>query len=256
MKIQIASDLHTEFGPVVLAATDADVIVLAGDIGIGVAAIEWAADLSQRHGKPVVFVAGNHEFYHGEYTSTLDAMRRLALARSVVFLENDTWVSGGVRFLGATFWTDYAVNVQTPPDLARWIAGKSLADHDVIRFKGRRFLPDDAYHLHRQSVAWLENQLSSRAAERTVVVTHHGPSRLCEHPGFGMNDIAPCFYSDRADLVRQADLWIFGHTHANLDIDLKSRRIDPKPGRLVSNQKGYPGERVPGGFDPGLVIKV
>lgn len=250
MKIQIASDLHTEFGLGIesIANTDADLIVLAGDIGIGVAAIRWAADLSQRHGKPVLFVAGNHEFYHGEYRRTLDAMREASLDLSVVFLEKDAWTLGDIRFLGTTLWTDYAVNVQTPPDLARWIAGKSLADHDLIRFEGHRFLPDDAYRLHRESVAWLESRLAP-PCRTTVVVTHHGPSGLCEHPGFGMNDIAPCFYSERTNLVRRADAWVFGHTHANIDIDLA-------PGRLVSNQRGYPSERVPGGFDPGLVIEV
>lgn len=250
MKIQIASDLHTEHkrrSPK-LDMTDADVIVLAGDIGVGVPAIDWAADLSQAHGKPVIFVAGNHEFYHSDYRVTLDALREAAVSRNVLFLEQDMVVLGGVRFLGTTLWTDYACNVQVPPDLARWIADKNLADHEVVRFEGRRFRPEDAYRLHRQATAWLLAQLE-QSPNPTVVVTHHGPSLLCEHPQFGMNDIAPCFYSERTDLVQQADLWIYGHTHANVDIELD-------PGRLVSNQLGYPHEPVPGGFDPAYVIEL
>jgi hypothetical protein len=35
MKLHILSDLHTEFGDFNPPATDADVIVLAGDIGVG-----------------------------------------------------------------------------------------------------------------------------------------------------------------------------------------------------------------------------
>ncbi len=250
MKIQIASDLHTEHSQHTpkLMVTDADLIVLAGDIGSGVFGIQWAADLAQAHGKPVLYVAGNHEFYFQEYAPALEAMRTEALRWGVQFLEQDTVVIKGVRFLGTTLWTDYACNVQMPQDLACWVAGRSLADHEVISFEGRTFRPQDALRLHRASVAWLETQLSI-AAPPTVVITHHGPSLLCEHPHFGMNDIAPCFYSERTDLVHQADLWVFGHTHANLDITLD-------PGRLVSNQLGYPGEHIPGGFDPGLVVTV
>ena len=35
MKIHLLSDLHTEFAPFQPPATDADVIVLAGDVGVG-----------------------------------------------------------------------------------------------------------------------------------------------------------------------------------------------------------------------------
>lgn len=250
MKIQIASDLHTEHGhhSPWLASTDADVLVLAGDIGIGTHGLDWAADLSQEHGKPVLYVAGNHEFYHHEYRHTLAALRETAQRRGVLFLEQDAVVIGGVRFLGTTLWTDYACNVQMPPDLARWTANRQLADHELIRYGDETFTPDDAYRLHRAAVTWLETQLKQPAGP-TVVITHHGPSLLCEHPHFGMNEIAPCFYSERTELVQQADLWVFGHTHANIDIALE-------PGRLVSNQLGYPYERVPGGFNPACVLEL
>ena len=42
MKIQILSDLHLEFEDMKLPKTDADIIVLAGDIHSGIKGIQWA----------------------------------------------------------------------------------------------------------------------------------------------------------------------------------------------------------------------
>ncbi len=43
MKLQILSDLHTEFSNFDPPEIDADVVGLAGDIGVGTGGIEWAA---------------------------------------------------------------------------------------------------------------------------------------------------------------------------------------------------------------------
>ena len=60
MKLQILSDIHLEFGPFKIPKTDADVIILAGDIHIGTAAVDWIKSQTK---KPVLYVAGNHEYY-------------------------------------------------------------------------------------------------------------------------------------------------------------------------------------------------
>ncbi len=68
MKIQILSDLHLEMlidrSKAKIEETDADVVVLAGDIGDADWVVEWAGQQAQRMGKPVVFVPGNHEYYY------------------------------------------------------------------------------------------------------------------------------------------------------------------------------------------------
>ena len=66
LKIQFFSDIHLEFGNFDIPATDADVIVAAGDIGVGLHGIEW---LQQRK-KPIVYLAGNHEYYGGDLVHT------------------------------------------------------------------------------------------------------------------------------------------------------------------------------------------
>jgi predicted phosphodiesterase len=61
MKIRLLSDLHLEFQDWVPPKSDADVIVLAGDIHPGVRGVEWARRSFPM--SPVVYVPGNHEFY-------------------------------------------------------------------------------------------------------------------------------------------------------------------------------------------------
>jgi hypothetical protein len=47
MRLHILSDLHLEFGGLEIDAPVADVIVLAGDIGIGVRGLGWARKSSR-----------------------------------------------------------------------------------------------------------------------------------------------------------------------------------------------------------------
>ena len=115
MKLWILSDLHFEANGDHLwevdasrIPNDADVCVLAGDIaGSHVESLKWAnSEIAWR--MPVVYVAGNHEFYGGRYGRRLDAGRAYAEdLPDVHFLENNNVVLGGVRFLGATLWTDF-----------------------------------------------------------------------------------------------------------------------------------------------------
>jgi predicted phosphodiesterase len=89
MKLYILSDLHCEFAhfePDPMAVARADVVVLAGDIDVGVAGIEWAAQAFKA--KPVVYVCGNHEFYGHHWEDTLVRMRAAADRCGVYFLED------------------------------------------------------------------------------------------------------------------------------------------------------------------------
>jgi predicted phosphodiesterase len=65
VKIQTLSDLHIEFQPFQLIETDADVIVLAGDIHVGEKGVKWA--IANIPNKPVIYVLGNHEYYGHAY---------------------------------------------------------------------------------------------------------------------------------------------------------------------------------------------
>ena len=71
MKLVIYYDLHTEhliFKPP--TDLDADVIILAGEIHPpGHTTPKWARRDSVFSDRPVIYVAGNHEFYLSEYLS-------------------------------------------------------------------------------------------------------------------------------------------------------------------------------------------
>lgn len=250
MKLLLLSDLHNEFfrpKPVPpIEATGADVIVLAGDIDTGTQGLAWAASEAGRLGKPVIYVAGNHEYYRYDISLTAEMRAFAAQHEGLYFLENDEWVPGGVRFLGCTLWTDY--RAVGDPALAMPEVQRRLNDHHLIKYGERLFSPEDALALHRQSRTWLEARLAQPFAGRTVVITHHGPSLLCKHPRFPMDVFGTAFLSDLDDLVEQADLWCFGHTHANLDTQVGKCR-------LVSNQRGYENEAM-WDYDPVRVVEV
>ena len=105
MKILILSDLHLEFAQLPLMPTQADVVVLAGEIWKNDNGIYWAR--STWPDKELVYVAGNHEFYGREREYVLANLRAAAEETGVHFLDNTEVVIRGVRFLGTTLWTDF-----------------------------------------------------------------------------------------------------------------------------------------------------
>ena len=103
MKIALLSDLHLSVQPLDLPQTNADVVVLAGDLQRPAQGMAWARQFSQ----PTLYVAGNHEFYGSDLVSTMASLRTEAQGSQVRVLERDEWRHGGVRFLACTLWSDY-----------------------------------------------------------------------------------------------------------------------------------------------------
>lgn len=233
-----------------LSKTEADLIVLAGDISIGIRGIEFALHLSKSHNKPVIYIAGNHEFYHHDYSALLSEMRAMAKYQdNVHFLECDELIIEGVRFLGTTFWTDYLGNGSTNKKSNMSILNQALADHKLITKDSRPFTPDDACLIHMRSKVWLTTKLAESFNGKTIVITHHAPSLCCQHPFFDDQVIATGFLSNCDALVDKADVWIYGHSHSNIDTKIGSCR-------LVSNQAGYPYERLPMPFRPEWLLDI
>lgn len=239
MRILVLSDLHLEHAPFDPPAFEGDVVVLAGDIRNGVEALRWARTAFPRH--PIVQIAGNHEFYDGEYDETLSRMREAAPALGIHFLENDAVTIDGVRFLGCTLWTDFRV-FEAPGRAMRIDAAaamdanrRMLADFFAIRIgsDGRRFAPEDAVALHQRSRAWLAAELARARRGPTVVVSHHLPSWRSVHPEYAAWVTNAGFASDLDALVDRSDLWIHGHTHT-------AQAYPAGRSRVVCNPRGYP----------------
>jgi len=251
MKIRVLSDLHLEFHDWNPPPAPADVVVLAGDIHVGSGGIEWGRRrFPDAH---IIYVPGNHEFYGSEMHAMLAQLRATAKANDVHFLDGDRIEIDGVRFLGATLWTDFAIYGSDPHTLERAMQLAALGMHDyrIIRFgDDRKLAPSDTREIHRTQRAWLAEQLALPFGGATVVVTHHLPHRQSIHRRYANDSLNPGFASDLADLVRApVSLWIHGHTHESLDY-----RIDQT--RVVCNPRGYIPHEPNLAFDPIGVFEV
>ena len=132
MKLHILSDLHLEMVKPPyswrIPETEADVVVLAGDIGVGLSGVKWAVREAERLQKCAVYVPGNHEYY-GERLSVVEKMRAVARGSRVHILDLDEVMLEGVRFLGATLWTDYLAFGRDHRPEAMDQAARLLNDH-------------------------------------------------------------------------------------------------------------------------------
>ena len=262
MRIQLASDLHLEFlarklpsQRLVEVTSAADVLVLAGDIGQGTQALELFADLSI----PVIYVAGNHEFYGREWAQTRAELRAMARAKNIHFLDNDEVVIDGVRFLGTTLWTDFRLP-GTLQSVAMEAVQLGLMDYRLITTSAGPLQASETLADHERSRAWLSDRLATTFAGPTVVITHHGPHPLSIHPRFSGNALNPGFVSDLTPLVEQATLWLHGHVHDSFDYRVGKCRVVANPAGYVLNLN----EATAGAalrlensvFDPALVLEV
>jgi hypothetical protein len=253
VRLQVLSDLHLERGGGPPPVADADVLVLAGDIGPGVAGLRAAAAWWREH--PIVYVSGNHEPYGHGLPNLTGRLRTAASAFGgrVHVLERDEALIGDVRFLGCTLWSDFEVGGAGERDRAMAICGDILNDYEHIAWTpvARPLRPDDTLRLHRASRRWLEHRLGLPHDGPTVVVTHHAPLPPRDRPTDALwRAVAGAFVSDLTGLMGddRIAVWIHGHTHRRVDVAVRGTRV-------VSNPRGYPHEPVEG-FDPRLVLEV
>jgi len=248
MRLHILGDLHLEFAPVNIPPTDANVVVLAGDIHLGRAGRRWAR--GQFRGKPVIYVLGNHEFYRHSLPELTETLKRETDGSDVHLLENRAVEIEGYTFLGCTLWTDFQLSPD--PDAAMRAAEEIMSDYSIIEFgPERRVLrAQDTARLHAESVAWLQSSLLNCDRTSTIVVTHHAPSPRSEAPYHANSPLKPAFASKLDSLIEQSGvpLWIHGHTHYNVNYKIGSTRV-------LTNQRGYP-DQLCKGFDPSLVVEI
>lgn len=170
MKIHLLSDLHNEFDRFTPEELEADVVILAGDIDVKTRGVEWA---KKAFAGPILYVPGNHEYYGGHLTRTLEKLRAAPDERGHV-LDGDEVVIAGVRFLGATMWTDFSATRN--PRIASFTAQNGLNDFKQIRTEDfRRIRPADLIEQSVKTRYWLRAKLVEPFDGPTVVITHHAP---------------------------------------------------------------------------------
>jgi predicted phosphohydrolase len=208
----------------------------------------------RRHldGRPVLFVAGNHEFYGHSLPGLTGRLRDAARGTGINVLENDELVLEGVRFLGCSLWSDFDLAGAENRANTMRICERLVNDYKRIRASDpdRPLRAQDTRDLHLASRAWLTERLATAHDGPTVVITHHAPLVRQRPDNSLMAAVGGAFASDLSGLMDAAavDLWIFGHIHRALDTQVNGTRV-------LSNQRGYPHEPV-AGFDPAMVVEL
>ena len=271
MKITVASDLHLEFGDIDLENNeDATVLILSGDICV-------AADLDMRDRRQtemgfarrrseqfheffercaakfphVIYVMGNHEYYHSDFATALNEMRRkLAHLTNLYILEREVKVIDDVTFIGGTLWTD----MNNLDSLTLYHMRTMMNDFRVItnsttpvnfrtqegEFKTRvgKFMPEDAVTEHVKMKQYIQSVVDGNHDTKYVVVGHHAPSRRSTHAKYAHDTIMNGGYSSDLDEFiedhPQIKLWTHGHTHHPFDYVVGGTRV-------VCNPRGYEG---------------
>jgi predicted phosphodiesterase len=279
MKIAVASDVHLEFGQLELVNTEgADVLILSGDICI-------ARDLDNRdvhnllgeHTKNhryhtffescatqfphVIYIAGNHEHYHGDYATTVPRLKeKLSYLANLHVMEKESITIDDVTFVCGTLWTD--MNRQDPITLSHivgvmndfriiknsnemvsyksYLPDPENPDKDVLKFHERpaTFTPMDTVNDHNAMLTVIREAVAANPAGKFVVVGHHSPSRISTHPRYQEEVIVNGAYSsDLSELMLdhpQIRAWTHGHTHHEFDYMIGTCRV-------ICNPRGYIG---------------
>jgi len=254
MRLLIYSDLHLEFPEAIKHfrvpdGLDFDAVLLAGDIHKQADGIAWAATHEAFKGKRIVYVMGNHEAYHASLPGLIEEMRRSAGELGVIFLADDEYIDeeDGVRFIGTTLWTDFALYGAEKTESCMQVASGCMPDFKVIRVDTpstghqedvaaqvpRALQPRDTVAYFQRSTRWLKKKLAAPFVGKTVVVTHHLPSSALVAERYRNDPVSAAFASRLDNLAKKADLWVAGHTHDSFDIHIGKCRV-------VVNPRGYP----------------
>lgn len=260
---------------------DFDAIIVAGGVSTCLeASLRWLAHaLDGRHGsRPVILVPGAHEFWNGRpKAETLRRGRALAADLGIALLSDavvrlDDGHGGGVHVVGATLWSDWALNGPPKATNARAYARYYHADCKRISLGlDTPYLPHDAAGAHARSRAFIEDVLSSVVVQasgfgvspvaliqdavpgdRAVVVTHHAPTgrSLPDHLFETCDEWVPASLASDLEGIMGAwgapRIWIHGHVPRAVDIRIGKTRV-------VANPRCT--ERGAAPFDPTLIVE-
>jgi DNA repair exonuclease SbcCD nuclease subunit len=265
MIVALASDLHLEFQDINLRNTEnAEVLILSGDIMIAEDLHDHPEvhpmdpinipNLGRRQSVAlrfrdflkrcsfqfphVIYIAGNHEFYHGRWKASLDHLREeCAKFPNVYFLENDIKVINEVSFIGATLWTD--CNKGDP--LTMHALTDMMNDFRIIRNDEHGYTklrPAHIMHRHQQTLSYLKAVLPDMKDKKVVFVGHHTPSYQSIHDRYKKDYLMNGgYHSDLSEFILDhpgIKLWTHGHTHEPFDYMIGTTRV-------VCNPRGYAG---------------
>lgn len=238
MKILVVSDLHFEFHQddgkdFLRRLVDADVIVIAGDL-CPRSILAYSLDLFLRRYPKVIFVSGNHEFYHSSFEDVRTTLSWMtATYENLYVLDNTVEEIDGIRFVGTTMWTRKTSYIH--------LYEPNIADFSVIENSQQIYVENE------KALTFLNDNVQ----ENDVVVTHHLPTQESIAWKFKRSILNCFFLCDVQELIerRKPKLWIHGHTHASCDYEIG-------PTRVVCNPYGYVPSAINRKFKTNLIIEL
>lgn len=263
MKIALCSDLHLEFGDLDLKNDEnADVLILSGDIliadvlhrfapvgptvgpeskqyALSVRFRDFLKNCSDRFSQ-VVYVAGNHEFYHGKWNQSLQTLRdECAQYPNINFLENNVFIQDDITFIGGTLWTDLnGMDPLTEYHLQQCMNDYRQITHDRLDGEYSRLIPANTYFRHKRTLEYISTFVEGKHDQKFVVVGHHCPSKKSTKPGYENDYLINGGYSSNLEEFimdrPQIKAWTHGHTHEPFDYMIGETRI-------LCNPRGYAG---------------
>jgi 3',5'-cyclic AMP phosphodiesterase CpdA len=275
----VASDLHGDFtrNRIDEMAVECDVHLILGD---GAAPLTHALPMIReaiKDSAPVVYVPGNHDFYHTALhpqsflQDELARGRELGDSLGIKVLSNDVLIVGTARILGTTLWTDFMAGTA---DMSRkqkmalsqkgWYGDERYdnarkdyhEDFRQVRFGApgskNRFTPSQWLALHDEAMAFLRTELAKDWDGETIVGSHMAPHPNSLMPGHHNHDWLYATTDIDGEMFEKIDLFCHAHIHASRDYEIDGCRV-------LCNPRGYPNKD--GSFenpqwDPKLVIDV
>lgn len=249
MKIRVYSDIHQEvkdifniplFEIAKLPDEEDHVLVLAGDYFS-------FRDLKHNHFKEniiglskrfkhIVYVFGNHEYYNGKIggiynQKNINAIQELANNISVLSRHSPSVVIDGVKFIGATLWTDFggkelpSISIKDTMNDFKYIKS---AHSGFSKYKPKHWLYE-----HISDINWIKREVEQSTDLPVVVVTHHAPYSEARDPIDDPEGNYGKFYTSNQDdfIIKNEHIkiWIHGHIHYPFDYMLNKTRVFSNP---------------------------
>ena len=276
MRINIASDIHLEFGTIEFKNTEgADTLILSGDICVAThlahkddedkrsQEIHNFFEMCCNEYDNVIYVVGNHEHYNGDFQYTIPHLKEnlCSYLENLHILDKSVVTINDVTFIGGTLWTD--MNKEDPSTL---YSIRGMMNDFIKVFNGEidnrgkpykvvnRLTPDDVVADHKAMLEYIHSVVDGKHDRKFVVVGHHAPSKLSTNPKYQDEYIMNGAYSsDLSEFILdhpQIKMWTHGHMHDPFDYLMGSTRV-------VCNPRGYINyEQSADNFNPNIIFEV
>lgn len=243
------------------ADTDKEtILVLAGDIGRfdnPGPLKSFLQDMALQY-HSVLYVAGNHEYYGSSIETgerVLEELNMLVPNLYVLTCSGGGVAIGEYVFYGDVMWT--SISEELAATVRNWLNDYRLIHHSGNDGRKRLITPSYTSFLHTKQMMMISEKMDSDhrlKRLKPVLVSHHGPSLVADHPDFASSDVKSAFHNmeltnAQKQFYARFSLIIHGHTHRS------HKTKDPATGVLTAaNCYGYRGEAA--GFNDSLLLSL